>query len=98
MAVPRFGVEQQIRVGGQQRQGFAQLCKRLSQSQLIDRRVAAQGKGHVSMTTFVDQLEAQTGLLHLTGLTHLALVETDKFRRLGVVAQSELLRGLDRSA
>src|SRR5207253_10773434 len=57
----------------------------------VDLRVAGEGDAEVCMTTIVNQLEAQAGLLHMPGLTYLGMVETNELRGFGVVAQGELL-------
>ena len=70
----------------------------IGQALFVDIRLASQGEVHIGVAAVVDQLQAQAGLLHLSGLTHLALVETDKFRCFAVIAQGELLRRKDRFA
>ncbi|MNE11299.1 hypothetical protein D3C80_1040510 [compost metagenome] len=61
------------------------------QTSQINLGIAGQGDVQVGMAAFVDQLQADTRLLHLTGLTHLGVVETHEGRRLGGVAEGELL-------
>jgi len=74
------------------------LLQRFGQAVFVDIRLTGQGKAHIGVAAIVDQLQAQAGLLHLPGLTHLALVEADKFRGFAGIAQGELLGRADRLA
>jgi hypothetical protein len=46
-------------------------------------RVAGQGDVLLRLAALVDQFQTDAGLLHLTGLAHLGVVEAHEGRRLG---------------
>ncbi|MCY1407801.1 hypothetical protein D9M71_231100 [compost metagenome] len=52
--------------------------------------IAGQSDLQIGMAAFVDQFQADARLLHLTGLTHLGVVETYEGRGFGGVAEGEL--------
>jgi hypothetical protein len=87
VALPGVVVEQQVRVAGQQRQGLAQLLQACGEALAVQFRFAGQGDVEVGMAAIVDQFQREAGLLHLTGLAHLGVVEAHELRRLGGVAQ-----------
>ncbi|MNP51581.1 hypothetical protein D3C76_1459170 [compost metagenome] len=98
MALPMVGVEQQIRIARQQRQGFAQLLQALGQALQVGLGVAGQGDLQVGVASVVDQFETDIGLLHLPGLAHLGVVETHESRGLGGITQGELFLLMQRIA
>src|SRR3546814_21101034 len=79
VALPVVVVEQQVRIGWQQRQGFAQLLQAFGQALQVSFDVAGQGDLQVGMAPVVDQFEADAGLLYLPGLADLRSEE----RRVG---------------
>src|SRR3990167_867599 len=97
MTVPGLAVELQVRVGRQQRQGLAQLRQGVGQALAIHLRRAAEGYLQLGMAAVADQLQAQAGLLHVAGLAHLGLVETDEFGGFGAVAEAEFFAWVQRA-
>ena len=87
MAVPGVGVQQQVRVRRQQRQGFAQLLQAIRQALTIQLRLARQGDTQIGVAPIVDQLEVQAGLLYLAGLAYLRVVEAHELGRFIRVAE-----------
>ena len=90
VALPGRVVEQQVRVVGQQRQGFTQLLQAIGKALAVQLRLTGQGDGEVCMPTVVDQFQREAGLLHLPGLAHFGVVETHELGRFGGIAEVKL--------
>jgi len=75
---------------GQQRQGFAQLLQAIGEALAVQLRRAGQGDSEVGVAAIVDQFQVEAGLLHLSGLAHLGVVEPHELGRLGRIAQVKL--------
>jgi hypothetical protein len=79
VAVPGSGLSSRYGSTGSSGKVSRSCCSALGQALLVNLGLTGQGHADIGMAAFVDQLEAQAGLLHLAGLAHLALVETDEF-------------------
>ncbi|MND93936.1 hypothetical protein D3C80_861390 [compost metagenome] len=90
LAVPAVGVQLQVRVWRHQRQYFTQLLQAFGQALAVQVVFTAEGQLQVGLPAVMDQFQGGHGLLHLPGLAHLGVVETDELRAFGVVRQREL--------
>ena len=94
-AAPSLTVQAQIRVVTQGWQHATQVLQGLLQAQQILIEHATERQFAFGMALALVQRQGDVDLLHIAGLAHLTLIETDKAGHLGAVGQGETLLAHD---